>query len=102
MLAAPLRCPALTAQRVLSCCLPAIVRFLGYNPLPAAKGWAERLVRHRTSLGMTQGEAAGRLGVDPSTLARWERGERQPERGHAVRAEEFLTSTETTSGARIA
>ncbi len=58
--------------------MPAIIRFLGYNPLPEADTLGERLVRHRTSLGMMQGEAAKRLGVDPGTLARWERGEREP------------------------
>ena len=58
--------------------MPAIIRFLGYNPLPEAKSWGERLVRHRTSLGMTQEEAAKRPGLDPGTLARWERGEREP------------------------
>jgi len=51
-------------------CMPAIIRFLGYNPLPAADTLGGRLVRHRTSLGMTREEAAKRLGVDPGTLAR--------------------------------
>ncbi len=37
--------------------IPAIIRFLGYNPLPEADTLGGRLVRHRTSLGMTQGEA---------------------------------------------
>jgi transcriptional regulator with XRE-family HTH domain len=58
--------------------MPAIIGFLGYNPLPAVKTLAEQLVRHRTTLGLSQTEAAERLGVDPSTLARWERGERAP------------------------
>lgn len=30
------------------------------------------------SLGRSQKEAAQRIGVDPSTLAKWERGERKP------------------------
>jgi len=57
--------------------IPAIIEFLGYNPLPPATTWGEPLVRHRTSLGLTQNETARRIGVDPSTLARWERGERE-------------------------
>jgi len=32
-------------------CMPAIIRFLGYNPLPKATTLGERLVRRRTSLG---------------------------------------------------
>jgi transcriptional regulator with XRE-family HTH domain len=54
--------------------IPAIIDFLGYNPLPAATTLAGRLVRHRTSLGLTQSESARRVGVDPGTLARWHGG----------------------------
>ena len=48
------------------------------HPLPEAKSWGERLVRHRKSLGLLQEHAAHLIGVDPSTLAKWERGEREP------------------------
>jgi site-specific DNA recombinase len=58
--------------------IPAIIEFLGYNPLPPATTLGERLVRHRTSLGLPQSESARRIGVDPGTLARWERGKRAP------------------------
>jgi transcriptional regulator with XRE-family HTH domain len=58
--------------------MPAIIRFLGYNPLPEVRALAEQLVRHRTTLGLSLQEAAKRVGVDPSTLARWERGESEP------------------------
>ena len=70
--------------------MPAIVEFLGYNPLPPGKNWAERFVRHRTFLGLSQKEAAARIGVDQGTLARWERGERIP-KGHMLKlADRFL------------
>jgi transcriptional regulator with XRE-family HTH domain len=55
--------------------MPAVIRFLGYNPLPSVEGLGAQLVQRRTALGLTQKELARRLGVDPSTLARWERGE---------------------------
>jgi transcriptional regulator with XRE-family HTH domain len=58
--------------------MPAIIDFLGYDPLPVANTLAERLVRQRTGLELSQKESAERLGVDPSTLAKWERGEREP------------------------
>jgi site-specific DNA recombinase len=74
--------------------MPAVIEFLGYNPLPPAKTWAERLVRGRTVLGLSQKEAAGKLGVDPSTLARWERGERKPAGTIAARAERLLVLAE--------
>ena len=71
---------------------PAIIEFLGYNPLPPAKTWAERLVRGRMSQGLSQKEFAGKLEVDPSTLAKWERREREPCGAFAARAELFLAS----------
>lgn len=70
--------------------MPAIIRFLGYNPLPAAEGWAFRLVQSRTILGQSQKEAARQIGVDPDTLARWERGEREPTGAFLGRVKRFL------------
>jgi transcriptional regulator with XRE-family HTH domain len=70
--------------------MPAIIRFLGYNPLPPAICLGERLLRHRTTLGLSQKEAARELDVDPSTLARWERGEREPGGDFHDRVKRFL------------
>jgi len=58
--------------------MPAIIRFLGYDPAPASTVWSVRLLQARTRLGLSQRESAHRIGVDPSTLARWERGDREP------------------------
>ena len=76
--------------------MPAIIDFLGYDPLPPAKTVAEKLVRQRTSLGLSQKESAQRLGVDPSTLARWERGEREPAGEFLVRVDHFLIQSEAS------
>ena len=65
--------------------MPAIIRFLGYNPLAPLYQWSDRLVNYRIALGISQKESARRIGVDPSTLARWERGEREPTGKLAVR-----------------
>jgi transcriptional regulator with XRE-family HTH domain len=78
-----------TAQPDLRC-IPKVIEFLGYNPLPEAEGIGARLVRQRTSLGLTQKEAARRLRVDPSTLARWERGERESKGEVRERVEGWL------------
>ena len=56
--------------------MAAIISFLGYNPVPEPNGEPEKLVWQRTSLGLSQEEAARQMGVDPGTLARWELGER--------------------------
>jgi transcriptional regulator with XRE-family HTH domain len=81
--------------------MPAIIEFLGYNPLPPANRWAERLVRGRTVLGFSQKAFARKLDVDPSTLARWESGEREPAGVFAVRAERLLAPAEGTSKAHV-
>ena len=82
--------------------MPAIIRFLKYNPLPPSDGWAERLVSCRTILGISQVESARRMGIDPSTLARWERGEREPIGAFATQAGSFVTETEATWSRTIA
>jgi site-specific DNA recombinase len=74
--------------------MPAIIRFLGYNPLPPAKSMGGRLVRQRTALGLTQKESAKRFDVDPSTLAKWERGERGPAGTLLNRVKSFLADGE--------
>jgi transcriptional regulator with XRE-family HTH domain len=76
--------------------MPAIIRFLGYNPLPPSDRWPDRLVCGRKAVGLSQKEAARRIGVDQCTLARWERGEREPVGRFAVAAERFLTATKVT------
>ena len=70
--------------------VPAILQFLGYHPKPQEASWAARLLDGRARWGLTRIEAALRMGVDPSTLARWERGEREPAGKFATRAKCFL------------
>ena len=70
--------------------LDAIIRFLGYDPQPAPRNCGEQLVQRRSSLGLSQKDAAKQLGVDPGTLARWERGERQPTGAFLVRVQRFV------------
>jgi hypothetical protein len=69
---------------------PQIIAFLGYDPLPCPSTLAESLVHFRTVRGMTQAQFAGMLGVDPTTLARWERGERLPLPEHRKRVDAVL------------
>jgi DNA-binding transcriptional regulator YiaG len=55
---------------------------------------AARPVQCRTTLGLAQGVAAAWIGVDPSTLARWERGEREPSGSQSPWALRFVTAAE--------
>jgi transcriptional regulator with XRE-family HTH domain len=58
--------------------IPAIVQFLGYDPLPATSSLPERLAAARRVLGLSQRKMAVKLGVDPATLMGWEAGRHQP------------------------
>lgn len=70
--------------------LPRLFQFLGYIPYPAGQSWADRLRSSRRNLGLLQERLAGLLGVDESTVARWERGSRQPGREHLERLKALL------------
>lgn len=54
--------------------MPAVLRFLGYDPLPTPETLPERMFAYRRRHGLTIMEAATRLGVDPGTWGGWERG----------------------------
>jgi len=77
--------------------MPAIIKFLGYSPLRQPEGWAERLVLCRTALGISQAVAASQIGVDQGTLARGERGQREPRGTFAERALRFVTQVALAS-----
>lgn len=54
--------------------MPAIIKFLGYNPTPQADTPAKRLVQARTALGLNQKEYAEHIGVPWWRLALSEQG----------------------------
>ena len=79
--------------------IPRIVEFLGYMPFePPPRTPGERIVKYRRLSGITQKELAHRLGVDPSTLARWERDKGKPFRINLERVATFLTSAKLLAG----
>ncbi len=75
-------------------CMPAIFRFLGYDPLPAAETLRGKLTRYRLTHGITQKALAAKLGIDPCTLARWERGDRKPHGLYLKLVERLLSREE--------
>jgi DNA-binding transcriptional regulator YiaG len=56
-------------------CMPALLKFLGYDPRPTPTTIGGKLTAWRESDGLTVREAARRLGIDEGTLGRWEAGE---------------------------
>ena len=79
--------------------LPGIVQFLGYAPWAADGRVGERLLAYRRERGLAQKVLASFLGVDPGTLARWERGVRMPTGRYARLAEAFLEWRATNGAA---
>ena len=59
--------------------IPKIIEFLGRDPFEKrTDSLGDKLREYRRVHGLTQEKMAGQLGVDPSTLAAWERGENNP------------------------
>jgi transcriptional regulator with XRE-family HTH domain len=58
--------------------LPAIYDFLGYAPWQQPDGFADWLRQARRWMGLSRRKLAARIGVDPTTVDRWERGHGQP------------------------
>lgn len=70
--------------------MPALIQFLGYNPLREPETSGERLVAFRTVRGWSQKRLAAELRVDPTTLSRWELGKKAPCGAHLDRVNELL------------
>lgn len=72
---------------------PGIIEFLGFDPSPEPKTIGERLLAYRRRHGLSRVALARKLGVDETTLWRWEVDQRMPEcKGHvdAIRRLELL------------
>jgi len=61
--------------------MPAIIRFLGYDPQPPAQSFPELVYRTRRSLGLTQPGIAAALKVPLPTIRAWEEGLYEPNTG---------------------
>jgi len=60
--------------------LPAILRFLGYDPRPEPTTFGDRLKHAREGRGFSQAALAEALVVDEGTLRGWELGAHRPGR----------------------
>jgi transcriptional regulator with XRE-family HTH domain len=58
--------------------LPAILAFLGENPYPEPSTFAEWVRARRRALGFSRRRLAAELGVDESSVFRWESGQGSP------------------------
>ena len=75
------------SQRAALRLLPAVIRFLGYDPRPVPETFPERLRFAREGRGLSVQGLAALLGMVPSTILAWEKGSRRPGRiGKTARA----------------
>ncbi|MDR3500696.1 MAG: helix-turn-helix transcriptional regulator [Parvibaculum sp.] len=58
--------------------IPAIIRFLSYDPFPEPQTLGEQIVRAREGQGISRKRLASRLAVDEGVLAKWERDVTRP------------------------
>ncbi len=70
--------------------IPAIVRFLGYDPFPQPATLPDKLLAKRREMGWSIKEAAKAIGVDPGTWGNWERGQTILYRQHRTIMARFL------------
>jgi transcriptional regulator with XRE-family HTH domain len=78
--------------------IPKVIEFLGYVPFEEQpKTLGERIVYFRRLHGITQGKLAQQLGVDPTTLARWERNESKPLKRYLEKLGLFFNSSGSIS-----
>jgi transcriptional regulator with XRE-family HTH domain len=54
--------------------MPKVVAYLGYDPRGETGQLGERIRMTRERQGLSQGDLAGKLGLNVSTVTRWERG----------------------------
>ena len=69
--------------------IPKVIKFLGYDPYTTNETLGGKIIQARRALGMTQEELARRLGIDPTTLGYWERGEKRPSGEMGEKLEKF-------------
>ena len=59
--------------------IPNIIKFIGYVPFETSGDTLrERIITSRKLLGLSQRKFARLIGIDPSTLGRWEQGKSTP------------------------
>lgn len=71
---------------------PRLIAFLGFVPFEVGEALSERIRAWRTIHGVSRDALAATLGVDPSTVWRWESGETAPHPLVRTELEELLAS----------
>lgn len=73
--------------------IPKIIKFLGYIPFNQdCKTIKDKLILYRKITGMNHRKLAALIGIDPSTIATWEKEEHKPTKRLLKKLNEFFGS----------
>ena len=73
--------------------IPKLIDFIGYTPFETStQTLAEKIKTYRQLIGITQKTLAKNLGIDPTTLARWEKRKGRPSKELLERLNQFFAS----------
>ena len=73
--------------------MPRILKFLGYIPFEMeTASLGEKIKTYRRTLGLSQKALAKQLKIDPTTLARWEKGKGRPVKEFLQTLSDFFNS----------
>jgi len=71
-------------------CMPKIIKFLGYNPVPCPDGQIDRLAWYKLVNGLPLEELGAMMGRDPEQLSDWLSGRHKPCQRNIEKIESFL------------
>ena len=80
-------------------CMPKVIEFLGYNPIPCPDDLMERLSWYKQVNGLSLEKLGADMGRDPEQLADWLSGRHKPCRRNREEAELFLSGHSQSPGA---
>ena len=72
-------------------CMPKVIEFLGYNPIPCPDGLMGKLAWYKQVNGLSLEQLGANMGRDPEQLADWLSGRHKPCRRNREEVELFLS-----------
>ncbi|WP_082820102.1 helix-turn-helix domain-containing protein [Desulfuromonas sp. DDH964] len=72
------------------CCMPKVIEFIGYNPIPCPEDPMGRLAWYRQVKGLSLEQLGAEMDRDPEQLADWLAGRHTPCRRNREEVEQFM------------
>lgn len=80
-------------------CMPKVIEFLGYNPIPCPEDLMEKLAWFRQVNGLTLEQLGAEMGRDPEQLSDWLSGRYKPCRRNREEVKRFFSDHSQNPGA---